>query len=620
MTCKLPPYILQELPNITEIINYPIRNVQRIKFTCFALSKSLIAFGATSGGIYVYNRDPCEFVQLIPSKDGPITRLVISTDEKHIGFANGKGSIMVTECDQALRSGYSLITSKEHHGNEITSMVWSGNMLFCGDDVGRVSVLQLQSFIAKTMFQSSSQIILSLDSRICQLDAKDCMLLVSTLTRCYICNIIQEQYRQIGQKLRDGEFGACFVTEDKCEVNGAIEHSQHDCTELKKYNIVDDGAGFIVKRYCVSIGALDESKFVPNNIFLTYLSASPDNGDLLDAVVNDPALYEYFVDSCISTNARTRKLSTGCECGFPLPHRNETPAFSGLIDQFVERQWSRHTREQCYAVCKRMPYSWRKILHLRRSEDLLSVLRILLQMLDEALLHSFLPQFTMDTWDRAVQLYAVLHANMCLNCGRRFDHVSVRDTLSWDDLGSLIVKSVGGKRAVEVMRRHAKLIDTGALTLKFYHTCLLVSMYERYDVTIVAQLVDAVYSSYDFEESRSEICQLLRCARNGQIKNTALPLSVAATSAHWGLKPVRDKLLVLRRSKGSTEHLTLNGILTIVCESIKGGGDCTLCGLPLRNEVLIKDGGIWTYRCGHTFHGACLDLNGIKLCPSCLIK
>lgn len=28
---KLPPYILQELPDITESIHFPIKNIQRIK-------------------------------------------------------------------------------------------------------------------------------------------------------------------------------------------------------------------------------------------------------------------------------------------------------------------------------------------------------------------------------------------------------------------------------------------------------------------------------------------------------------------------------------------------------------------------------------------------------------
>ncbi|XP_049878334.1 Hermansky-Pudlak syndrome 5 protein homolog [Pectinophora gossypiella] len=1006
----LPPYILQELPDITESINYPIKDVQRIKYTCFDVSKTLIAFGATSGGIYVFNRTPCEFVQLIPNKDGAITRLAISTNEKHIAYANGRGIVTVTECEQALSGGHSSVASKEHQGNEVTSIVWSGNNVFSGDDVGRISVLQVQSFIAKTMFQTSTQTIMNLDSRICQLDVKDCMLLVSTLTRCYICDTAQEQYRQIGQKLRDGEFGACFVNQEKNLESGATV-TVKDFTEAKTYNIVHDeekfaiGKGleniliycarpssrlweatidgtvrrthqfkqvlskkpmkvitvesynnesfnsenltsdnegqsvnfpkiysingaiysfkkdglyfldihdetnsmwfdtyadildsklyldnlylwlssgslvslkfmkidkFLVKcyidekytlcaelcllfcnyllqnnlpsklhilvglrekinsellkkienvlhkfedlksiesksgiyvldntfkaqssldeadenvkqsedkvfstippealqtlkdlsvsvtckftsskkmlkekwedfegkmkhlniekqpvqpvqeillpkrishnespedrvtiefdntdiiykessqkavevdnnsieedkvckslyqyfrlslvgketeqstlisiiesyacdiskiyklmllleQYCLSVGALEESKFVPNNIFLSYLSFSSQKDILLDDIIKDEVLYKYFVDSCISVNMKTQKLSNlGCECGYPLPFNrtNRTPAFSELIDEFIEKQWGQQTRNQCYEICKKMPYLWRKILYLRRNEDLLTVLRLLLQMLDENLLHSFLPQFTLDTWDRAVQLYSTLHANMCLNCNRKFDNISVKETLSWDDIGGLIIKSIGGKHAIKIMEKHANLIDPGEITMKFYHTCLLVTMYEKYDGTITNQLTDALYSSYEFDDAREQIYNLLRSTYNGRVKNTALPLIVAAKTIYWGLSPLMENLLTQTDNETTQKYsqiknTSINDIINNITNINNGVTDCMLCGLPLHNDFLIKDGGLWVFKCGHTFHGACLDLNKVKLCPACSPK
>lgn len=262
-----------------------------------------------------------------------------------------------------------------------------------------------------------------------------------------------------------------------------------------------------LEKYCIYVGAIEESKFVPHNIFLSYLNLKQCK-DNLDSIIKDEVLYKYFVDSCICENMRIQNLSNiGCECGFPLPytHTNQPPAFKELIDEFIEKQWSNQTRDQCYEICKRMPYLWRKILYLRKNEDLLNILRILFQMLDENLLHSFLPQFTLDIWDRAIQLYATLHANMCLNCNKKFDHISVKDTLSWDDIGALIIKSVGGKNAIKVMEKHASLIAPGELTTKFYHTCLLVSMYEKFDVTITNQLTDTLYSSYGYEDSRTEV-------------------------------------------------------------------------------------------------------------------
>lgn len=280
-----------------------------------------------------------------------------------------------------------------------------------------------------------------------------------------------------------------------------IENYACDISEI--YHLMLD-----LVKYCVSIGSDDESKFVPNHIFLSYLTEATNREELMDAIIKDETLYKYFVDSCIAVNMKSQKLlNIGCDCGYPLPYArtHQNPAFSELIDEFIERQWSSQTRNQCYDICKRMPYMWRKILYLRRNEDLLNILRLLLQMLDESLLHSFLPQFTLDTWERTVQLYATLHANMCLNCAKKFDHISVRDTLSWDDLGALMIKSVGGRNAVKVFEKYAGLIDEGAVTVKFYHTCLMVSMYELYDSTVTANLTDTLYSAYNFEDSKLEV-------------------------------------------------------------------------------------------------------------------
>lgn len=288
---------------------------------------------------------------------------------------------------------------------------------------------------------------------------------------------------------------------DETNLISVIESHACDISEVHQLML-------LLEQYCLSIGALEESKFVSNNIFLTYLKISSRKVDFLDSIIKDDVLYKYFVDSCISVNMKNQKLyNLSCECGFPLPFSttNQTPIFAELIDEFIEKQWSSQTRNQCYEMCKRMPYLWRKILYLRRNEDLLNVLRLLLQMLDESLLHSFLPQFTLDTWDRAIQLFATLHANMCLNCNKKFNHMSVKETLSWDDIGGFMLKTIGGRNAIKVMEKHANLIEAGELTMMFYHSCILASMYEKYDVTITCRLTDALYSCYRFVDSRLEV-------------------------------------------------------------------------------------------------------------------
>lgn len=298
----------------------------------------------------------------------------------------------------------------------------------------------------------------------------------------------------------------CLVDKHAEQTNlfSIIESNACDIKEI--YNLM-----LKLEQYCIGIGATDESKFAPNNMFLSYLDFKK-NDEYLDSIIKDEELYKYFVDSCITVNVKIQKLSNmGCECGFPLPYArtNQIPVYAELIDKFIEMQWSGQTKDQCYDICKRMPYLWRNILYLRRNEDLVNILRILLQMLDEKLLHSFLPQFTLDVWNRAVQLYATLYANICLNCSRKFDNISVRDMLSWDDLGALMIKSIGGRNAIKVLQMNSQLIDAGAITVKFYHTCFVVTMFEKFDSTVVGQLVDTLYGSYVYDDAREEVCSIL---------------------------------------------------------------------------------------------------------------
>lgn len=56
---------------------------------------------------------------------------------------------------------------------------------------------------------------MSLDSQIIQLCCDNNLLVISTLTRCYICDLIREHYKQIGQQLRDGLYGATFLKNRK---------------------------------------------------------------------------------------------------------------------------------------------------------------------------------------------------------------------------------------------------------------------------------------------------------------------------------------------------------------------------------------------------------------------
>lgn len=120
-----------------------------------------------------------------------------------------------------------------------------------------------------------------------------------------------------------------------------------------------------------------------------------------------------------------------------------------------------------------------------------------------------------------------------------------------------------------------------------------------------------------------QICNLLRSSLTGQIRNTALPIVVAAKTIHWGLSPLTETILPSDDNVSEQiliKDASIDEIIDNLPQITKGVTDCILCGLPLQNEVLMKDGGLWVFKCGHTFHGACLSLNKLKLCLSCSIK
>ena len=87
---------------------------------------------------------------------------------------------------------------------------------------------------------------MTLDSRVIQLCWQNDYLLASTLTRCFLCDTVKEQFKQIGQQLRDGYYGATFVCKGSdvrvfCARPGsrlwevdlnAVVHSTHQFKEL----------------------------------------------------------------------------------------------------------------------------------------------------------------------------------------------------------------------------------------------------------------------------------------------------------------------------------------------------------------------------------------------------
>ena len=95
-------------------------------------------------------------------QDGSISQLAISPDEKLIGFATVKGTVVIVERNSSVTNNR-VTQCTEHQGNQITCLLWnsSNNEMFIGDDPGRVSVLHVSLFLVNNFFIKLMVIILN---------------------------------------------------------------------------------------------------------------------------------------------------------------------------------------------------------------------------------------------------------------------------------------------------------------------------------------------------------------------------------------------------------------------------------------------------------------------------
>nr|XP_024217317.1 uncharacterized protein LOC106689512 isoform X2 [Halyomorpha halys] len=146
-----------------------------------------------------------------PSLEGPVNHIALSSDEKLIAFSSLKGVTCIIE----IQDGDSRVINRsvEHVGSAVTSLLWSKetNKLYIADNIGRLSVINVSLFLNKNIFNIPAYVFMKLDSAVVQISCYEEYLLISTKTRCYICDTTKEQYKQIGNQLREGFYGATFM-------------------------------------------------------------------------------------------------------------------------------------------------------------------------------------------------------------------------------------------------------------------------------------------------------------------------------------------------------------------------------------------------------------------------
>lgn len=210
-------HVLAEFDSLDPLLSALRLDSSRLKCTCLAVSKRWLALGSSGGGLNLIQKDGWKQRLFLTHKEGAISRVACCPhDDDFVAVATSQGIVVVWELNQERRGKPERIyVSSEHKGRKVTALCWDSAVLrvFVGDHVGKVSAIKLNSSKqgkAAAFVMFPVQIITSVDSRVVQLENMDGRLLISSLTRSYLCDTEREKFWKIGNKERDGEYGACF--------------------------------------------------------------------------------------------------------------------------------------------------------------------------------------------------------------------------------------------------------------------------------------------------------------------------------------------------------------------------------------------------------------------------
>ncbi|XP_051004553.1 BLOC-2 complex member HPS5 [Acomys russatus] len=211
-------HVLAEFESLDPLLTALRLDSSRLKCASVAASRKWLALGSTGGGLHLVQKDGWKQRLFLSHREGAISQIACcSHDDDFVAVATSQGLVIVWELNHERRGKPERVhVSSEHKGRKVTALCWDTAVLrvFVGDHVGKVSAIKLntlkQAKAAATFVMFPVQTITTVDSCVVQLDYSDGRLLVSSLTRSFLCDTEREKFWRIGSKERDGEYGACF--------------------------------------------------------------------------------------------------------------------------------------------------------------------------------------------------------------------------------------------------------------------------------------------------------------------------------------------------------------------------------------------------------------------------
>ena len=212
-------------------IYLPIKKSQRVKYTSFHVCPSFIAFGSSSGGVYLFRNDTdneCHYLFTILNADncGPITCLAFAAHDDHlIAMATSRGHIIVAEIQPEKRGLYATSWKITYQCSSFTRqpiniLKWDqyyDYRLYIGDRSGQIFILHNVKDLKNLMVAPQPTIILKLMAEIYQMEVCQDLLLLSTHSKYILYDVSGGELTQIGTKSvrSDGQsYGVCFFSKN----------------------------------------------------------------------------------------------------------------------------------------------------------------------------------------------------------------------------------------------------------------------------------------------------------------------------------------------------------------------------------------------------------------------
>ncbi|PNF21597.1 hypothetical protein B7P43_G12731 [Cryptotermes secundus] len=331
----------------------------------------------------------------------------------------------------------------------------------------------------------------------------------------------------------------------------------------------------------------DAARLHCSSLFLTYLEKMPASSDCLSKVFADNQLRLYVTAAFVELNS---VMGASCVCGFPLL-RPQLLLFPWLAEVMVLYHW-KNNRECLAELCKKVPSLWHFVLPHKRSEGFSSVLPLVIHLGDTLELGRWLPCLDHADWVKTLELLTTFQAGTCLNCGSVFTISGAQPRgVLWSSVGLLMVKSLGPHVAVQLLTKYVGHIKPGELDARFYQACIYSTILDNHAEGLRDKVIDVLSACSKKTSEPALFSPVVYSAVQEALREDLgkyVEFPVASEKHHWGVKVnIAD-------------------------------GSCPWCALPLGSAVLMKDGGVTTFRCGHSYHEVCLRRHTpSRICPIC---